>query len=238
MTFKDFPFLTPEEFSEICHHFDSQYCRATLGPMRRRWKMRVCTALDTSFASGIEYTTYLQIIRPLEATLDCGDLSSVLDHFSFGDGASEKDALGLGDEAMIDAEESDEAALSRSHVPDSGHVVYEVHWHPTYRMPCLWFTLHGLPADEPAFNLDTVFRRLVPDQFKDALRRSSGIGGISGDHHPLTGLPSFFIHPCLLGDAMSGFNCSKEQYMMLWLGLVGGCIGLWVPKEMALDPTG
>lgn len=74
-----------------------------------------------------------------------------------------------------------QAALFKSHVPDSGHVVYEVHWHPTYRMPCLWFTLHGLPADEPAFNLDTVFRRLVPDQFKDALRRSSGIGGISGD---------------------------------------------------------
>lgn len=107
MSFRDFPFLTPEEFSEICHRFDSQYCRATLGPMRRRWKMRVCTALDTSFASGVEYTTYLQIIRPLEATLDCGDLSSVLDNFSFGDGASEKDALGLGDEAMIDAEESD-----------------------------------------------------------------------------------------------------------------------------------
>lgn len=62
---------------------------------------------------------------------------------------------------------------------------------------------------------------------------------MSLQHHPLTGLPSFFIHPCLLGDAMSGFNCSKEQYMMLWLGLVGGCVGLWVPKEMAMmDSTG
>ncbi|KAK2006881.1 hypothetical protein LZ32DRAFT_71837 [Colletotrichum eremochloae] len=238
MSFKDFPFLTPEEFSEVCHHFDSQYCRATLGPLRQRFKLRVCTALDTSFASGVEYTTYLQIIRPLEVTLDYGDLSSVLDKFSFVEGSSERDALGLGDEDMIDAEESDEAALSKPRALDFGYVVYEVHLHPTYRMPCLWFTLHGLPADEPAFNLDTVFRRLVPDQFKDALRRTSSIGGISGDHHPLTGLPSFFIHPCLLGDAMSGFNCSREQYMMLWLGLVGGCVGLWVPKEMAMESTG
>ncbi|KAJ4998686.1 Ubiquitin-like-conjugating enzyme ATG10 [Colletotrichum sp. SAR 10_66] len=234
MSFKDYPSLAPEEFAEACHHFDSQYCRATLGPLRQRWKMRVCTALDTSFAMGVEYTTYLQIIRPLEATLDCGDLSSVLDKFSFGDG----EAPGLNDEAMIDAEETDEAALSKPRVPDVGHVVYEVHLHPTYRMPCLWFTLHGLPADEPAFNLDTVFRRLVPNEYKDALRKTGGIGGISADHHPLTGLPSFFIHPCLLGDAMSGIGCSKEQYMMLWLGLVGGCVGLWVPKEMAMDSSG
>jgi len=48
-------------------------------------------------------------------------------------------------------------------------------------MPCLWFNLHGLPPDQPAFNLDTVFRYLVPDQFKDALRGTGPIGGISGD---------------------------------------------------------
>lgn len=63
---------------------------------------------------------------------------------------------------------------------DIGHVVYEIHLHPTYRVPCLWFSLQGLPQDEPAFNIDTVFRHLVPDQFKDALR-GSGVGGISGD---------------------------------------------------------
>ena len=54
-------------------------------------------------------------------------------------------------------------------------------------------------------------------------------------HHPVTGVPSFFVHPCLLGDAMSKFDCSKDNYLMVWLGLVGGCVGLWVPKEMAMD---
>jgi ubiquitin-like-conjugating enzyme ATG10 len=48
-------------------------------------------------------------------------------------------------------------------------------------MPCLWFTLQSLPASEPAFDIDTVFRRLVPDQFKDAMRGAGPIGGISGD---------------------------------------------------------
>lgn len=51
----------------------------------------------------------------------------------------------------------------------------------------------------------------------------------------MTGVPSFFVHPCFLGDAMSGFDCSKDNYLMVWLGLVGACVGLWVPKEMALE---
>lgn len=62
-----------------------------------------------------------------------------------------------------------------------GHVTYEIHLHPTYQAPCLWFSLRDLPADEPAFSIDTVFRRLVPDQFKDGLRSAGPIGGISAD---------------------------------------------------------
>ena len=37
---------------------------------------------------------------------------------------------------------------------------------------------------------------------------------------------------------MEKFDCSKENYLMVWLGLVGGCVGLWVPAEMALESTG
>lgn len=63
-----------------------------------------------------------------------------------------------------------------------GYVRYEIHLHPTYQVPCLWFSLHDLPVDEPALDVDTVFRRLVPDQYKDGLRSAVGsIGGISAD---------------------------------------------------------
>lgn len=65
--------------------------------------------------------------------------------------------------------------------PYFGYVTYEIHLHPTYQAPCLWFSLHGLPMDEPAFSVDTVFRRLVPDQYKDGLRKVGNIGGISAD---------------------------------------------------------
>lgn len=72
--------------------------------------------------------------------------------------------------------------LSQPSHQDIGYVTYEIHLHPTYRLPCLWFSLHGLPDDEMAFNIDTVFRRLVPDEYKSGLRQGiGGIGGISAD---------------------------------------------------------
>ncbi|KAH8179773.1 autophagocytosis associated protein, active-site domain-containing protein [Sarocladium implicatum] len=236
MGFDNYPSLTRDEFTEVCHELDRRYCQATLGPVRRLWKLRLCTALDTIFSPDGGYITYLQIIRPLDGTLDHDDLSLDLDKFTFGDDSSTKDHLMMNDKDMMDAEEDDEAAvIKRRAVPDFGHVVYEIHLHPTYRVPCLWFTLKSLPLDEPEFNIDTVFRRLVPDAYKDGLRRQGAVGGISADHHPMTGVPTFFLHPCLVGENMLQFSCSKEDYLMVWLGLTGSCVGLHVPKEMAIQ---
>jgi ubiquitin-like-conjugating enzyme ATG10 len=75
---------------------------------------------------------------------------------------------------------------SASEVGQYGYVRYEAHLHPTYRTPCLWFSLYGLPADEDPFNFDTVFRRLVPDEFKAGLRTSIGtVDGISLGVRPI-----------------------------------------------------
>ncbi|KAG5947450.1 hypothetical protein E4U59_001035 [Claviceps monticola] len=235
MSLQQYPFLTADEFAEACHHLDSKYCRATLGPLRKHWKLRVRTALDVaSFFVDGGCSTYIQIIRPLERR---DDVDLDLTKWSISEQSLQDGAAGSEDGDMIDAEEADNAVLmtnyQRPH--DMEFVVYEIHLHPTYRIPCLWFSIHGLPQHEPAFNIDTVFRLLVPDEYKEGLRGMGGIGGISADHHPLTGLPSFFIHPCLLGEAMSNFSCNSNDYLMVWLGLVGGCVGLWVPKEMAIQ---
>ncbi|KAI6372420.1 E2-like conjugating enzyme atg10 [Pyricularia grisea] len=232
--FKNYPFLTAEEFGEICHHLDRKYCQAFLGPVRQQWRLNVLTALETSFVFGADYSTYLQIVRPLtrELELDDGGLSDQLGGFSLE--SQQAETWIAGDQGMVDLEDADEYAVIRqSRAAESPSVTYEVHLHPTYRTPCLWFSLSGLPADEPMLDVETVFRRLVPDEFKARLRNQGPIAAISADHHPITGVPTFFIHPCLLGEAMSNFDCSKEDYLMVWLGLVGGCVGLWVPREMA-----
>lgn len=194
--FHDYPFLSLDEFSEVCHDFDRIYRQATLGPLRRRWRVSVCMAFNTAFATsgpgGSDYTTYLQITRPLEnsAAEHDDELSDELDKFSFGgeqhstERYDEVDDFDNEDLAMVAAEDADEAALppsSSAWAPNYGFVTYEVHLHPTYRAPCLWFSLHGLPNGEPPFSIDTVFRHLVPEQFQDRLRSMGSIGGISAD---------------------------------------------------------
>jgi ubiquitin-like-conjugating enzyme ATG10 len=131
-------------------------------------------------------------------------------------------------------------------------VTYEIHLHPTYRIPTLWFMLHDLPMGEPTFDVDAVYRYLVPPEYKSRLRAAGVIGGLSAavslcsiflenssssrmQPHPITDVPAFFIHPCQTKEAMESFDCPMKDYLMVWIGLVGGCVGLWIPPGMARD---
>lgn len=104
---ENYPSLKPEEFAEACHHLDSQYCRATLGPLRKAWKLRVCSALDTTFSFGSGYATYIQIVRPLTPQ---ADLDLDLSKFSISD-PSGGYGFTAADEDMMDEEESDEVRV-------------------------------------------------------------------------------------------------------------------------------
>ncbi|KAI1387054.1 uncharacterized protein F4822DRAFT_445133 [Hypoxylon trugodes] len=235
-SYQCYPYLTKEEFAEVCHYLDRRYCRATLGPLRKLWRLHVHTALNLDPDNGPGCSTFLQITRPLDDGTST-DLVAKLGDFSLGGDEDFSMELNV-DDGVVEMEDSDKEVLSRLRSRanfQTPNVKYEIHLHPTYRAPCLWFSLHNLPPGESAFDVETVFRHLVPEQFKDSLRRIGPIGGISIDHHPMTGIPSFFVHPCVLGEAMTGFDCSKEDYLMVWLGLVGGCVGLWVPREMATE---
>lgn len=95
-TYHHYPYLDREEFAELCHHLDSRYCQATLGPVRRQWKLRVHNALDLSFGTGPEYTAFIQITRPLEESTDLDELESCLNSFTMG----QHDASSVHDTSM------------------------------------------------------------------------------------------------------------------------------------------
>jgi ubiquitin-like-conjugating enzyme ATG10 len=57
--------------------------------------------------------------------------------------------------------------------------MYEIHLHPTYQVPALWFTLHDLPNGERGFDLEAVYRYLVPSEYKSRMREMGVVGGIS-----------------------------------------------------------
>lgn len=109
---KNYPFLTGDEFAEACHHLERRYCQATLGPVRKRWKLRSCRALNTTTLTlGTEYNTYVQIIRPLEGISCDGEISDILDKLCLeadpGHAQGQMDMTAQ-DREMVDAEEADQ----------------------------------------------------------------------------------------------------------------------------------
>ncbi|GAP90515.2 putative ubiquitin-like-conjugating enzyme ATG10 [Rosellinia necatrix] len=186
--YKCYPFLTNEEFAEVCHYLDAKYCQATLGSLRKQWRLNVHTALDTSATSRADLVTFLQITKPFENNKTDEELARSLSNVALDEplaptrrSTRRSTRQSTSDSMMIDAEEADKEVLRYSSRANfqSSYVVYEIHLHPTYRAPCLWFSLHNLPVDESPLDIEAVFRHLVPDHFKYALRGQGAIGGIS-----------------------------------------------------------
>jgi ubiquitin-like-conjugating enzyme ATG10 len=49
-------------------------------------------------------------------------------------------------------------------------------------------------------------------------------------------MPAYFIHPCNTASAMRHIVGKKaidpETYLLIWLGVVGQCVGLSMPREL------
>ena len=63
------------------------------------------------------------------------------------------------------------------------------------------------------------------------------MGALSMTDHPVTSTPTYFIHPCRTAEAMEavtgGKDVTPEEYLLMWLGLVGPSVGLKFPIELA-----
>ncbi|PGG96632.1 hypothetical protein AJ79_09505 [Helicocarpus griseus UAMH5409] len=121
-------------------------------------------------------------------------------------------------------------------------VEYNILLSPTYQVPILYFFLrnnNNPSVKGPEGLLDVVYKHLVPAQYRSELRDVGIMGGLSLGHHPLSNLPVCFVHPCNTPAAMRDVAADKtvttETYLLLWLGLVGNCVSLYVPKELLVD---
>ncbi|KAG5290230.1 autophagy-related protein Atg10 [Histoplasma ohiense] len=126
-------------------------------------------------------------------------------------------------------------------------VEYNIMLSPTYQVPILYFFLHdtkndssGMSAKSPDRHLDLIYNRIVPAPYRSELKSVGILGGLSIGHHPISDLPVYFVHPCNTPDALRDIAGSKpevtaETYLLLWLGLVGNCVGLHVPSKILIE---
>ncbi|KAF2185146.1 hypothetical protein K469DRAFT_666063 [Zopfia rhizophila CBS 207.26] len=133
-------------------------------------------------------------------------------------------------------EEDDEEALvedtKRSH---EVILEYNIILSPSYQVPVLYFSIK-----DPHFRFpptrDTLYSYIVPHQFKLQVESVGIIGGITLTDHPFTNSPVFFIHPCqttsVLEASLGSKEATPEEYLNLWIGAMGGCAGLFLPRAL------
>jgi ubiquitin-like-conjugating enzyme ATG10 len=120
----------------------------------------------------------------------------------------------------------------------------DVIYSPAYQVPVLYLTFaeHSTNKSIALPPPDEVYADLVPEDFKSPMRSVGVMGALSMAEHPITGLPSYFVHPCrtqealftLLQTARSGADPFKAtHYLLLWFGVIGASVGLSVPINVA-----
>ncbi|KAJ5736683.1 uncharacterized protein N7483_001808, partial [Penicillium malachiteum] len=130
---------------------------------------------------------------------------------------------------------STQEELIRSNLKPRLQVDYDIVLSPTYQVPVLYFALRWLHQNGP-IGLDAVYQYLVPEQYQSQVKSVGVMGGISLGYHPDSGTPAFFVHPCNTADAMAQVadaqSITPGTYLLIWLGLVGHCVNLHIPREL------
>ncbi|KAJ9605213.1 hypothetical protein H2200_010603 [Cladophialophora chaetospira] len=226
-----FPAITDGEFSEACEALEQRSADKNS---------------DTDWLS-VKWTGKELLIRRTMKTFECGDGPTALGE---GEGMAEDTFEELTDE-------DEEASIVRSNfaanIAKGASLVvdYSITLSPTYSVPVLWFSCRFGPENKP-MTLDQIYEHLVPQQSSSSLRDIGVMGGISMavsrikpsisqpadlmQYHPISDLPSFFLHPCNTQDALSVLtkeqHLTPEEYLILWLGLIGSPVGLHIPSKL------
>ncbi|KAJ5123420.1 hypothetical protein N7448_009517 [Penicillium atrosanguineum] len=137
-------------------------------------------------------------------------------------------------------EDQDPEALVRTDLSPRLQIDYDIVLSPTYQVPVLYFTLRWHHYQGP-LGLDAVYQYVVPEQYRKELKTVGGHGGGSALYHPQSGAPAFFVHPCNTADAMAQIADARSvnpgTYLIIWLGLVGHCVNLHVPRELVASDS-
>lgn len=147
--------------------------------------------------------------------------------------------------------EEDQEALEESTRPEHDLLIsYDIVYSPTYQVPVLYITFQQPPGASTAdagtitpTSIDRVYELLVPAPAQAQIKDIGIMGALSMTDHPVAGTPAYFVHPCRTAEVMSelfgapddGAPDDWNMYLLIWIGLVGGSVGLHVPAELAED---
>ena len=146
-------------------------------------------------------------------------------------------ALEHDDNFSIQEEEEDNEVLSTPNIPVA-LIHYDILLSPTFRVPTLYFSvsdpLHRYPP-----TMSTLYTHIISPEYVDQTKDIGVLGGITITEHPAENRPVFFVHPCRTAEVMEAVLGSRHvlpvEYLLMWIGAVGKCVGLDVPLEIGLQ---
>ncbi|KAF2134164.1 hypothetical protein P153DRAFT_280972 [Dothidotthia symphoricarpi CBS 119687] len=201
-----FPHLSDSEFNGACQHLLDRFHLHS--HQQETW-----LSVDLLHQSE---TTYLRITTAL--------LSPQTTHI-------EANNLTSHDELEDDA---DEETLTPTAPPDPT-IHNSIILSPTYRVPVLYIHISDSQHRYPPTMIN-LYSYIIPPQFKVQTEHVGVMGGITVTDHPVTNSPVFFIHPCRTAEVMQAIVGEREvsagEYLMLWIGALGKCVGLNVPLAL------
>lgn len=144
--------------------------------------------------------------------------------------------------------EADPCSLEHSEDVDVALVAYHVVYSPCYQVPVLYVS--ATRSDGQPLSADDVISA-APDSVGEAMRMQGFGGALTIADHPHLGIPFLHLHPCDTATLMrtvgesspvpftnsqsegsqSKIMISTGNYILVWLGLVGPAVGLWLARE-------
>ncbi|ORX97559.1 hypothetical protein BCR34DRAFT_607236 [Clohesyomyces aquaticus] len=207
-----FPLISKSDFEDACTELSALFAKHST--LQQEW-----LSVEVETRNGIKF---LKIAKPLR-------------EFESAQGGDHVLRRGNGLEMEEEVEEDEEALAN----PPSGQnavIEYDIILSPSYQVPVLYFNIKD-PLFRYPPTMKTLYQHLVSPYFKPQAERVSVIGGITVTDHPLTNTPVFFIHPCQTVAVLEASRGIQEliprEYLMLWIGALGGCVGLHLPIALA-----
>ena len=135
----------------------------------------------------------------------------------------------------VEESDNDAEALLRTSVKaiPASKVLYDIVHSRSYQVPVLYITFQH----SRVVSLNEVYDFLVPQSHQSQLKTVGTMGGLSMAEHPMNGMPAYFVHPCQTAEAVQTVVGAQTlgplEHILLWLGVIGGSVGLNMPVDMA-----